>query len=298
MEPSKNKVEGNHHLVSPTAKMVAYMRAQSDIPYSAEIARLTDSENATNELLGIDGLEWWMGAMLELRYKSLQALIEKEGIEKGIRNIFEMASGILPRGILMTEREDINYIETDLPDMAEEKRLLLKELKIDTAGRHLAVEDLNVLEGDKMRELCAHFPAGPICFANEGLLMYLTVPEKEIVAKTIHAILKERGGLWITPDLSNSDRMRDIFIAYPELAVLLEKINKSTGKDMRANAIGNDQQIADFFQRLGFRLTEYRQKDLVDELSVLKDTTSLDDKKKSLVDNVIDSAKVWVLRAI
>jgi len=289
--------EGTHHFVSPTAKMVAFMRAQSDIPYSAEISRLTGSEEVTNGLLGTINMEGF-GAMLELRYKALSALVEEEAFKKGVTNIFEFASGVLPRGIIMSEDKSVHYLETDLPDMMSEKQALVKELGVDMSHRNLALETLNVLDGERMNELAELLPQGPICFINEGLLQYLSLPEKEVAAKNILTILKERGGLWITPDLSVAERMREALRKYPEVAGFLQKINSSTQRDMRANSFGSQEEIIAFFNRIGFELTEYTQKDLVGELSTLKDISNIEPNKLELIKGFTEHSKIWVLRPI
>lgn len=289
-----NSPESNHYLISPTAKMVAWMRAQSDIPYSNQIAELTNSKKATQELLGGEGLEWWMGSILEQRYKSLSALVQREAFDKGVKNIFEFASGVLPRGILMTEDPEIHYIETDLPEMIAEKIKLVKELNIDLSKRNLSFRPLNVLDSEELEKLTEHIPEGPICFINEGLMPYLSIPEKEIMSKSIVNILRKRGGLWITPDLSNSSRMREIVDAYPEMQEMLAKIIQSTQRDVRANSFLNFRSMQSFFENLGFSLTEYNQSDLAPELSTLD--TNLEEDKKQMVLNILSSSKIWILK--
>ena len=298
MEKQIHTIEGAHHLVSPTAKLVAYMRAKSDIPYSAQISELTESDTVTKEIFGSEMIEWWMGAMLELRYKSLSELVQREALNKGVTNILELAAGILPRVIIMTEDKNIHYIETDLPDMLAEKKLLVQELQVDMNNRHLDFHSLNVLDGPEVEKIVGTFPDGPVCIINEGLFQYLTVAEKEIAAKNMYSVLKEKGGVWITPDLANSSRIRDIVIAYPEMGAVVQKINSLTQRDFRSNSIGSSEEVENFFKRLGFEIVEYSQKDLVSELSVLKDSSKIDPQKKKMIDGLIDSSKVWVLRAI
>ena len=65
----------DHHLISPTAKLVAHLRAESDIPFSVQIDQLTEAGKTTKELFGDDESLGWMASMLEMRYKSLSMLL-------------------------------------------------------------------------------------------------------------------------------------------------------------------------------------------------------------------------------
>lgn len=70
----------------------------------------------------------------------------------------------------------------------------------------LPLNALNSLEFEKIVHL---FPLGQIIIVNEGLLMYLDTKEKEKLCGIIRAVLKERGGYWITTDIyikSNFDK--------------------------------------------------------------------------------------------
>ncbi len=48
--------------------------------------------------------------------------------------------------------------------------------------------------------VAALLPAGPVTLVNEGLLVYLNTDEKTQLCATIHRLLKERGGYWVTGD--------------------------------------------------------------------------------------------------
>lgn len=70
----------------------------------------------------------------------LTQLIEEEGIEQ----IVEIASGLSPRGFRISEKHPhVSYLETDLPDMAARKALLLN--KLDRPVRH-GIRSCNILD--------------------------------------------------------------------------------------------------------------------------------------------------------
>lgn len=82
-QPKKERED--HHLISPTAKLVAHLRAGTDIPYSKEIDEICEAGKTTEELFGKKEVLGWMSAMLELRYKSLSELLKREMTERGIK---------------------------------------------------------------------------------------------------------------------------------------------------------------------------------------------------------------------
>ena len=66
---------------------------------------------------------------------------------------------------------------------------------------HLEFVSLNALDEARFNEIADSFPEGPIAIVNEGLLMYFNKNEKEKLCRVICAILKRRGGYWITGDV-------------------------------------------------------------------------------------------------
>lgn len=87
----------DHNRISPTAKITAYWRSLSGIPYSKEIAEAVGAKETARETIG-DTIVM-MGnispAMFEARYKSIN-----RGLAKcGITNVMELACGLSPRGL-------------------------------------------------------------------------------------------------------------------------------------------------------------------------------------------------------
>jgi O-methyltransferase involved in polyketide biosynthesis len=125
-------------------------------------------------------------------------------LESGISNIHEVASGVSPRGLIMSANPSIYYIETDLPDMLRQKRAILDEVSQFTGvilPPNLHFAEMNALHYEAFEAVAGMFPPGPIAICNEGLLAYFSHDEKRTMGKIIHDILVERGGVWITPDI-------------------------------------------------------------------------------------------------
>ncbi len=152
---------------------------------------------------------FWIRVMhFEIRYRSVEQLLK----ETNNTNILELSSGYSLRGLdLCMKDENIHYIDTDLPEVIAVKRDLMERLQLPGGikGR-LDTLPLNVMDEVQFREVTGRFSDGPLTIVNEGLLMYLNREEKERLCKTIHDILKQRGGCWITADVYTrlSEEMR------------------------------------------------------------------------------------------
>lgn len=101
-------------------------------------------------------------------------LIEQEGVEQ----IVEIASGLSPRGFRISEKyPQINYLETDLPDMAARKALLLN--KLDRPVRH-GIRSCNILEAqgpDSIQSVLSELDSTKkTVVISEGLVNYFALP--------------------------------------------------------------------------------------------------------------------------
>lgn len=186
--------------VSPSAKSLLLMKAYTNIPYAKEAAELLQGPEVFG--LNFDQKDFWFWIRVmhfESRYRSIDQLMQQT--ENG--NILELSSGYSFRSIARcAERKDIHYIDTDLPEVVEQKQRMIDELKLrQKAKGKFELLPLNVLEPAAFQAIIARFEDGPITIVNEGLLMYLNTGEKKQICKLIHDVLKERGGCWITADI-------------------------------------------------------------------------------------------------
>ncbi len=133
------------------------------------------------------------------RYWSIDQLLA----DLPIKNILELSSGVSStRGLDAVQRQDIHYIDTDLPGVTSVKRDFVAALQGDDHPRGtLEILPLNALDEEQFGLTVSRFPAGPLAIVNEGLLMYLGIEEKERLCRIIHKILGARGGYWITADI-------------------------------------------------------------------------------------------------
>lgn len=208
----------------------------------------------------------------------------------------ELACGIQPRGLIATSDPEVTYLETDLPEMISEKRASVGDLDpkaLQRANYH--IEPLNILDEEGVAAVLSKFNEGPVAIINEGLLPYLSIEEKRLAASNIHRVLTEKGGVWITPDISNSGRMKKIIELFPGAKEAVEKISSATGRNLKDNNIGDKEATLKFYSDAGFNITEFSQKSLVPDLVSLRD---IDDATvRESVDSVLDESNIWVLEA-
>lgn len=247
----------DHSKISPTAKLVAYFRQFSDIPFTRDVATLIHAEdvlknfsqgtNLTPEFLK------WAALAAEIRYKSIVSAIKKEGITQ----VLELASGLSFRGLAMTEDPEYIYVETDLPELTEEKQQILSRI-ISNHGlrerKNLFFDAVNILSFPEIESAIRHFkPNHPVAVIHEGLYHYLSMEEKERAARNIHSVLSRFGGAWITPDFLTNAEHEGRLQTHSELQKIAQGVQGTTQRDVHKTGFDNQQQIVDFFSHLGFR---------------------------------------------
>src|SRR4030081_3645452 len=160
--------------ISVTAKVSAYYRKFSDIAFAAEVAMQIGADEAFAEIVRDHALEpdklTSYPPMFEARYKSITQLI----LECAASQVLELASGYSLRGLDLTQRGSLHYVETDLRDLVATKL----ELLTDVRRRHnIAPNPLHVitvadvLDLDQLRAATAGFKRNqPLMVLCEGLV--------------------------------------------------------------------------------------------------------------------------------
>jgi O-methyltransferase involved in polyketide biosynthesis len=241
----------NFFRVASTAYSVARSRALSDIPFAKEISEWMEKELGENKIVS-DAFKPKRVVTIEARYKLLNKLILQHN--KG--QVLELASGLLPRGYLLSKK-GITYVETDLANLVSLKKRMYKSIFLKTSS-NLFLEKANALSKKELLFACRHFTSKPLIITHEGLLRYLTFNEKRIVASNIHFLLEKYGGKWITCDITLARFL-------PPFA--LKKIKDRIGMDVSRNAFRNVTHAKKFFTSLGFKVKVHRSKEILFELS-------------------------------
>jgi O-methyltransferase involved in polyketide biosynthesis len=198
----KESLNSRFESISPSAKSLLLTKALTNIPFGKEAAGLiwgVKSIESTKEKLS--SLGFLMRLLhFEMRYLS----IDKALLETRVKNIIELSSGFSFRGLSMCKDPGVFYIDTDLPEIIENKKAILLELTKSFCNYgidNLFLQALNVLDRTAFTEIIDRFPTGPIAIVNEGLLVYFDEEQKQRLCKIIHDILMEKSGYWITADI-------------------------------------------------------------------------------------------------
>lgn len=271
--------------ISPTALLVAYVRQFSDIPYTQEIAALSNAEAIANQFV-VQGQKQpvMMAAVVEARYKA----IEQVRAHFNHTQILELASGLLPRGMILSENPEITFIESDLAVMLHQKQRLVHQVVGDRANLHFsalnATENLNSCLNEYFQ------PDQPVTVLCEGLLMYLTLAEKQRVFANVRAILQTYSGVWITPDLTTKaiGQMRQLD---PVIRQVFEKIASYTNRAFAENEFDDLDHAYRFAQEQGFQVESFSMVEVIDQLKCLS-TLGID---RHLAKVVLSATPVFAL---
>ncbi|PZV15189.1 MAG: hypothetical protein DCF22_07710 [Leptolyngbya sp.] len=253
--------------ISPTALLVTYARQFSDIPYGLEISELVDAQSVVKQYAtnGIEDLKYFAPVM-EARYKATNGLLATFDC----RQILELASGLLPRGMVLSGNPEITFVESDLPLMIEQKRALVDRLIEPRPNLHFAAIDVTATPSQFPLNAEYLRLSEPIAIACEGLLQYLTLPEKQQVFANVRQMLQQYGGVWITPDLTTKQRRSQLRNYNPAMERILQAIAQNTGRSTLDNSFENSEHLQQFVADQGFHLQTFSLIDILDQLSSLE----------------------------
>jgi len=257
--------------ISVTAKLSAYYRKFSDIAFAAEVATLIGADEAFAALVREHALDpdklTFYAPMFEARYKSITQLIG----EHGATQVLELASGYSLRGLDLTQRSSIHYVETDLPDVVATKLELLDDVRrrhdLSPRPSHVVMA-ANVLDLDQLQRAAAGFDRGrPLVILGEGLVGYLTREETACLTRNVHHLLSEfTGGWWIVPDFAFKTELQGL---PPERIRLREAVTGLTQRQLDASAFEDSDDLAAVLHRAGFDLQVCSQVDKTPSFSTL-----------------------------
>jgi O-methyltransferase involved in polyketide biosynthesis len=253
--------------ISPTALLVTYARQFSDIPYAKDIAQRVNAQSVVEDFVpGAQQTPLHTAVLIESRYKSINQVLAQFQINQ----ILELASGLLPRGMIATQDPNITYIESDLPTMLDQKRKLVQELVGDRPNLHFEVIDAT--------HRPSQFPVGadylsddqPIAVLCEGLLGYLNFEEKQRLFANVRELLQRYGGVWISSDFITKERREPLFEKIPAMRQLSHTISTNTGRSLHDNSFDTMAQVQEFVTEQGFQIKEYSFLDVFDQLACLE----------------------------
>lgn len=292
LERGRLEVEKAYERIAPTAWGVAYERAHSDIPYAKEILEEMDSVMNPSDPLQADYMDSVkrrsLAPQFEARFKLINRLFEENRTDQ----VLELAAGLASRGLMMTDKHpDMKYVELDLPSMAASKRQLLQDLysKGKVAPRvGLQIMDGDALSYESISAAVIDFERKPITVINEGLLRYLNMEQKAVVARNVRSLLERFGGTWITSDITT----KQVLTYQEERMANRARVKRLTGIDVGENGFDDFDSAEVFFNNLGFSVERHLFTDAIPELTSPR-TQGVSDEE---VEKMLRSAVVFVMR--
>jgi O-methyltransferase involved in polyketide biosynthesis len=234
--------------ISPSARWMMLMKGCTDIPYARKVAELLEYPGNYDPDLKKRDFTFCAGTYhLESRYHSIDNLLN----DLTYNNILELSSGFSFRSLDYAIRKGKYYIDTDLPEIINAKKELIKDMVQDKSNINGKLEliSLNALDTDNLNKIIDHFPEGGIAIVNEGLLTYLDNQEQRLLCSSIHEILKKRGGCWITADIYIKNKQPQFGFHYNErVKKFYEQHNTEN------NSFESFSQAEEFFREMGFKV--------------------------------------------
>lgn len=287
----------DHSRISPTAKLAAYWRSLSDIPYSKEIAESVGAKETAIYLLGdqVVAMGTISPAMFEARYKSIN-----RGLDKcGIGNALELACGLSPRGIEIVANGG-TYVGTDLPDIYAESSPIIASIarRAGIPMDRFHLQPANVLDRDQMENAASYFRRDRFAVCNEGLMMYLDPEEKAKMAEIVRVLLLKSGGAWITTDITLGETRKKIasMLGPAGKAIAksaMKKIADQTGRNITENDFNSKADAVLFYSKLGFDVEEFP---MYDDRQTLPTASLMPEKRREELLEILSSAKTWILK--
>ena len=260
----------SYEKISPTAKLVAYLRTFTDIPFTKEIATKSGAEKAFQELADESAKSMIrLTPRWEARYKVTNRILA----ERGITQVLEIAAGLSPRGLAMTENPGVVYVASDLPQILEEEKEIAEAIlvKLNSERPNLHFQPVNCFSMDSLSTAATAFKHDrPLAIITEGLFPYFTRGERMTLAGNIHELLEKYPGLWITSDVSSKQEMGKLSPFFENVKKRLTRLSSSTESALEDNLFDGENDIKQFFEKAGFKMEEFSFFNVFEDLSSVK----------------------------
>src|SRR5664279_1468676 len=108
MSEQENITNRNFNSISPSARSLMLLKGHTNIPYARQTAELLVSpDKYVPDLKSRDLTLWARVLHFENRYRSIDQLIE----DLPIKNILELSSGFSFRGLEITGKRKVHYVD-------------------------------------------------------------------------------------------------------------------------------------------------------------------------------------------
>ncbi|MDQ3820548.1 MAG: hypothetical protein M3362_23095, partial [Acidobacteriota bacterium] len=162
-----------------------------------------------------------------------------------------------------TADASLTYLETDLPEYITAKERVIRSIlrRLGTGRNNLLFAGVDIQRYYELSAAAEHLRS-EITIVTEGVLLYKSRSAQRTIALNIHRLLRERGGVWITPDFTVlSERER----SYGKKTVAAFAAPR--GSLITKGSFKSQSEIKQFFRSTGFAAEVYVQSDLVTTLT-------------------------------
>jgi O-methyltransferase involved in polyketide biosynthesis len=228
--------------VSKLAFLCANGKLDTNIPYAHEIwnqlNNIFDLDFVTTDPMMQDNALWLTA---ESRYTLINELL----IQSGITQVLELAAGWNPRGLTFAKQNNFGiYVDSDLGGIVDYKPQILSST--GHIPKNLIIRSVDATSASDFAAVSSLFDSTkPVAVISEGLMSYLTMEQKEAVARTIHGLLAKHGGIWLTngivPKVAGLDDSRKSW----------KNVNSITGVSREALKFETTEQLNHFMNCIG-----------------------------------------------
>lgn len=242
--------------LSKTAQVNLQMLADLGIPEAVRFRDVLQFDSNPLQLLEhipfASNLPLCIATVSEILYQRANDLI----IEAHNPTVLDLACGFSPRVMVMAPR-GYTYIGADLPDVAEMLAQKRSELIPDDPTLFAGYRCIDVTNREQMERAVGGLRE-KITIVTQGLLTYLTLPQKQELMEGVQGLLSRDGGCWIIPD-ANPDRMLDTSFkailgrrGASVVNAVYKVLDKNVGRSRTDNGWRNIDEISAALEEFGF----------------------------------------------
>lgn len=283
-------------LVSPTAKVVGYLRARDGSLKFAESLSRADESRAILHEHGIvdDALQEQMSLLFRARYHCINEAVARQNVPQ----VLEVASGISPRGLHWSrEHPGTVYIESDLPTLMREKAKIIRNaIFADTVSRRGVLHccGIDALDLTSMRHALEYTdPEAGLVIVTEGLLLYFSESEMRQFLTNMHTLLSERpSAAWVV-DFVTRQNLTDLFNSNRAVAQAVKSVFASTQREVvAANPFQDDRCVEGALHTLGLKV---RSQSLLADQAARRELFGKESQKA--LRSICGQRKIWTIAA-
>lgn len=256
--------------------------------------------NAEEERIKLYGKEHPEGLeeipRFEARYIGGEIALENSIKENQDTQILELGAGLSLHGLILTQKYPrITYIETDLPDIIQLKKDVIKKIvTVTPTNLHFAVA--NALDADALNKVLDIITTTnrQLIIYCEGFMGYLSLEEKQKLAEIVKGLITRYGGEWITPDPAGSIARFDYQAAvFPDAKERMKRVEAVVGQKYGDHAFKNEEDADIFFKKNGFVIKKISQPINLHSLEEINLSQKITGKT---IEDIRLYGKVWIMK--